>query len=276
MGLAIFIWAAAAQLAAEPTFREEQNLRRRPSLFRHQSKTNAMPVLLLLKGQPGSGKSTLAVALARRLRWPIVSKDAGRDPLQDASQRAPSQFNWNSLSYDIMWSFCEAQLEAGLDVIVDSPLARRELFSVAEGLAARVCEGDDAHIVCICVRPVLQPHSSCSASPSASSPTQHDANLALVECVIGDDGMWRHRLEQRGRQDAGTQREHKPGSWAAAQHVIQRNAGSEAWSRDVTLPCRVEVDTTTGTAAAHAEVVLQALVAAGLLSGLDCRSDKMS
>ena len=88
-----------------------------------------------------------------------------------------------------------------------------------------------------------------------------------MECVIGNDGVWRQRLEQRGRQDAGTQREHKPGSWDAAQYVIQRNAGSEAWSRDVTLPCRIEIVSTTGTAAAQADLVCRALHAAGLLPG---------
>ena len=46
--------------------------------------------------------------------------------------------------------------------------------------------------------------------------------MVLVECIARDAAVWRERVEARGQQDAGTSREHKPGSWAAVQGVLAR------------------------------------------------------
>ena len=108
----------------------------RPQQRQEQIKARP-PVLLLLKGQPGSGKSTLAAALAAALHWPLVDKDDARSPCQHLVAAHPS-VNWTQLAYDIMWRVCERQLSCGLSVIVDCPLARRELFDRAAALAAQV------------------------------------------------------------------------------------------------------------------------------------------
>ena len=72
--------------------------------------------LLLLKGHPATGKSTLAMALARRLAWPLIDKDA----IKDHTFQLPQG---NVLAYEIMWHLVRHQLMIGLSVVVDSPLS---------------------------------------------------------------------------------------------------------------------------------------------------------
>jgi predicted kinase len=90
-----------------------------------------------VKGQPGSGKSTLGFALAAALRWPLIDKDSGRSAMQHLATAHPS-IDWNSLSYDVMWRYAEAQLACKLSAIVDCPFARRQLFDTAAALANKV------------------------------------------------------------------------------------------------------------------------------------------
>jgi predicted kinase len=97
-----------------------------------------MSTLVLLKGQPGCGKSTLGAALARRLQFAFVSKDSARDALQPVVHLS-ADVDWNTLAYSIMWSFAGAQLQAGqCGVVVDSPLARVQLFEAAQEVAQTV------------------------------------------------------------------------------------------------------------------------------------------
>ena len=105
----------------------------------HEQRRGPAPVLVVLKGQPGSGKSTLAAALAVKLRWPLIDKDDARSPCQHLVAAHPT-LNWNQVAYDVMWRVCERQLCCGLSVVVDCPLARRELFDRAAGLADQVGE----------------------------------------------------------------------------------------------------------------------------------------
>ena len=94
-------------------------------------------MLLLLKGQPGSGKSTLGRALAGRLGWALIDKDDARDAFQPLVGAYPA-IDWNSLSYSVMFNYAATQLGAGVSVILDCPLARRELYERATKVAARV------------------------------------------------------------------------------------------------------------------------------------------
>lgn len=45
----------------------------------------------------------------------------------------------NRLSYVIMWRYTESQLAIGGHVIVDCPLARKELYDTGNALALKVC-----------------------------------------------------------------------------------------------------------------------------------------
>ncbi|KAH7617967.1 hypothetical protein Ndes2526B_g06858 [Nannochloris sp. 'desiccata'] len=167
-----------------------------------------MGVLVLLKGQPGSGKSTLGKALASKLKIPLIIKDDARDYLHHGSlSEAHPSIDWNSLSYDIMFRYLETQLSVGLSAIVDSPLARQELFNTAAILAK-----------------------------------QYNAEMTLIEIFTSDHKEWSRRLSQRGSADAGTERSHKPGSMEEVHRIIERNDGSESWSNGVTVPCHVILD----------------------------------
>lgn len=103
-------------------------------------------MLLLLKGQPGSGKSHLGRALCRHLRWPLIDKDLARSPCQPLVA-GHLGIDWNQLSYDIMFSYCEAQLACGLSAVLDCPLARRSLYDRAAKLAAKVRCGEAGVVV---------------------------------------------------------------------------------------------------------------------------------
>ena len=86
-----------------------------------------------------------------------------------------------------------------------------------------------------------------------------------MECAAGNASVWAHRLAVRGNEDAGTARAHKPGSMDDVEVVMQRNNGSERWSEDVSLPCKVEVDTTVESLESQAARVIEALTSAGLI-----------
>jgi predicted kinase len=84
--------------------------------------------LLLLKGHPATGKSTLAVALARRLAWPLIDKDA----IKDHTYQLPQG---NVLAYQIRWQVVRLQLTIGLSVVVDSPLSYPIAYATGQELA---------------------------------------------------------------------------------------------------------------------------------------------
>jgi len=74
-----------------------------------------MNTLVIFSGLPGTGKSTLANRLARELRWPLLRID---DVVLEVPENAGTDF-WDS-QISILLGLAEAQLELGLDVIVDS------------------------------------------------------------------------------------------------------------------------------------------------------------
>eukprot|EP00899_Mesostigma_viride_P015062 jgi/Mesvir1/23557/Mv18254-RA.1 len=159
--------------------------------------------LILMKGHPGCGKSTLALMLASRLRCPLVDKDDVRDmfgPIEDAlggRQPVGAVGLLNDVAYDVLWRTVERQLMAGLGAIVDSPMARVELFEQAKALAGR-----------------------------------YNAELLVIECQVSDQGTWAARLEERRRKqeaEASSQppgwSAHKPTTWAHVESILNRYAG---------------------------------------------------
>ena len=134
--------------------------------------------LVAMKGHPATGKSTLATALARRWKWPLLDKDDIKDhtlELPDANDRA----------YAILWQMVATQLQLGVSVIVDSPLAYPVLYERAKQVAA-----------------VAQ------------------AQLLVVETRL-DETRWRQRLEERSPA-AST---HKIQGWARMQEQLNHYNG---------------------------------------------------
>ncbi len=81
-----------------------------------------------------------------------------------SSSSSTSSSVLNTLSYDVMWKVVETQLQVGLSVIVDCPLARPDLFKTACCLADR-----------------------------------YGCRIMVVECRSGDENEWKLRLEARAR-----------------------------------------------------------------------------
>lgn len=95
----------------------------------------SQPVLLLLKGHPASGKTSLARQIARDLGWCIVDKDDAKDCFVGPLRGCCSDAQLNVVSYDVMFRVASTQLSCGNSVVVDCPLARRQLYEQATELA---------------------------------------------------------------------------------------------------------------------------------------------
>lgn len=76
--------------------------------------------------------------VCKELQWPLIDKDDARDCLQRLPAEVRQTFDANQLSYDIMFSYCETQLQLGLSVVLDCPFARVSLYHRARELADKV------------------------------------------------------------------------------------------------------------------------------------------
>ena len=184
-----------------------------------------------MKGHPGTGKSALARRLASTLSWPVVDKDDARDCIEaslmpltggngngggiasssggggppSAAPASPAAAVvaprvLNDLSYDIMFRVAASQLSCGLSVIVDCPLARRELYERASALAA-----------------------------------PQGAAVVVVECVPASEEAWREAIDTRVANAAlepglAAAARHKPRSWEALQQLVRAYGGASEWT----------------------------------------------
>jgi predicted kinase len=94
--------------------------------------------LILIRGLAGAGKSTLARSISMATKIPLLDKDDIGDvifPLMAADDA-------NKCCYSALWAQAQRQLSLGIDIIVDSPMRRREdydnILSWVEALDAAV------------------------------------------------------------------------------------------------------------------------------------------
>lgn len=112
---------------------------------------------------------------------------------------------------------------------------------------------------------------------------QHGASVAIVDCHIKDAALWQQRVEERVTSDEGSDRGHKPQSWAALQALVDRHAlvlwsgqlaqigmdddttvvcsygGSHEWAAS-SLSCEtrsLSIDTGLGSAAEHCRCIAE-------------------
>lgn len=90
--------------------------------------------VVLVNGLPGSGKSTLGAALARRLGWPLLAKDAIKETLAGAITAEVPSRQLGIAAMETVWTAAAALPGP---VLVDSWWFRpRDLAHARKGLAA--------------------------------------------------------------------------------------------------------------------------------------------
>ena len=100
--------------------------------------------LIILTGLPATGKSTIAAALAQSLGWPLLSKDAFKEPLMAAlpGYAAGQSRALSDASFEALFALLPAVLERATGVILEGNFRGGE----HEAALAPVCDA----------RPVLQ------------------------------------------------------------------------------------------------------------------------
>lgn len=110
------------------------------------------PTLVVVTGPPASGKSTIARELARELGMPFVSKDDLKERLYETfGSDDELQPAIDGAALAILFSVARGNLDAGVDVLVESNFDAETDTSLFRDLGARVvqihCGGDPGRLV---------------------------------------------------------------------------------------------------------------------------------
>lgn len=138
----------------------------------------------------------------------------------------PEEGQANALSYNIMLRTAQTQLQCGLSVVVDCPLARIELYQQAAEIASKVTvlpyhDHPPGHVSQSVWSHVYAQHCLCSKQCWC---VQNGARVLVVECHCQDQKVWQQRLESRAKAETGTAAAHKPQNWAELEALLERCA----------------------------------------------------
>ncbi len=106
-------------------------------------------LIVLVSGQPASGKTTLAGHLARRLSFPLVSRDTITEALADATGRRSRELS--QLSFGVFWRLVGQQAATGLGVVAETNLHRG---ASEPGVLALAAQASVALVHCVTSREV--------------------------------------------------------------------------------------------------------------------------
>jgi predicted kinase len=110
-----------------------------------------VPLLVVVTGPPASGKSTLARELATALRVPFLSKDELKERMYEVfGDASEAEEEVERAAVAILFSVTSSNLDAGVDVLVESNFDATTDTRLFEGLDARIlqvhCGGDPGEL----------------------------------------------------------------------------------------------------------------------------------
>jgi predicted kinase len=149
----------------------------------------ARPTLALVFGVPGSGKTTLAAALAGRLAWPLVSKDAIRSGLVAGLHlEAPPGVGHpvGVRAVEVMYEMGRRYAEAGVSIVVECAfrvdISGSELAEMTHGV-------DVCSVLCQCP-PVLARERFEQRSISDSGRRRAHPDRQILDLMRSDEFPW--------------------------------------------------------------------------------------
>lgn len=117
--------------------------------------SESRPALVIVTGAPASGKSSLAEELGERLRLPVLSRDAIKEPLMDrlGTPEGKGSHLVGGAAYAVLYVVLDKLLAAGAGAITESNFTRGEAELYLQPLVDRawavqlVCETSAVEIV---------------------------------------------------------------------------------------------------------------------------------
>ena len=115
--------------------------------FARRGNTGGVPLLVVVTGPPASGKSTLARELASSLDVPFLSKDELKERLYEVfGDATEAEDDVERAALAILFSVANSNLDAGVDVLIESNFDATTDTALFDGLDARIvqvhCGGD--------------------------------------------------------------------------------------------------------------------------------------